>query len=362
MLTGTQFKELYRTLNESPVLSVYVDGGQSDPADRRAWRTALERGLADEGRRIAEHAPADAERFDEARRRVIAHLDQYDAFLPDRGWVGFATGDELRYAETVPVPMPDLVRWERGLRAAPYVRALKQARVVVAAVADRRRARVFTYRGGVLEEPADLIADVDAGDLNQSAVSKRAAMSTGNRGETGTDAGQRAMTVAADRLHARVLKDVQELAGRDGLVVIGGTSEVTATLARQLSDFSGRLAERPSMHVEMSDAEILASIEEAASELSRGLQAELLGEIVDAARSGGRGCLGVQDVSQALREGRVDLLFVTRSLREKEDDLVDRMVGTAFGHGGEVEELSGDAADRLDEEGEGVAARLRYTV
>jgi peptide subunit release factor 1 (eRF1) len=102
-------------------------------------------------------------------------------------------------------------------------------------------------------------------------------------------------------------------------------------------------------------------VEDAASELTRRLQDGLLREVVDAARSGGRGALGVQAVTEALREGRVDRLLISRGFREREADFADRFAGSAFEHGGEVEELSGEAAEHLDAEGEGVAARLRYT-
>ena len=67
-----------------------------------------------------------------------------------------------------------------------------------------------------------------------------------------------------------------------------------------------------------------------------------------------------QATKEALREGRVDALLLSRGFRERDGDLVDRFVGTAFDQGALVEELSADGAGRLDEEGEGVGARLRY--
>lgn len=362
MLTRAQLSDLYKKLRDTDVLSVYIDAGQTDPANRRAWHVALERGIAEERRRVAGHTPDRLEDFDAAARRIMDELDGHRAFLPDRGWIGFSTSDALHYAEGVPVPMPDLVRWEGGIRAAPYVRALKQARVVVVALADRRKARIFTYQEGELTERADLIADLDIGDLHESAASKRAATQTGSRGETGTDAGQRALEVSAARLHGRLLDEVRALAGRDGLVVLGGTTEVVAGLARQAEGLDGRIAERPSMHVDMTDAEVLGETEAAASELSLELQRAALDQVIEAAGASGRGCMGVRATKEALRDGRVDLLLVTRGLRERDADLVDHMVGAAFDHGAAVEEIGAEVAARLDAEGEGVAARLRYTV
>ena len=362
MLTRTQLADLYKKLRDTNVLSVYIDADQNNPADRRAWYTALEHGLAEERRRIAALDASGVDAFDAASRRIMDELAQHKAFLPERGWVGFATEDALHYAEGVAVPMPDLVRWEFGIRAAPYVRALKQGRVVVTALADRRKARIFTYRTGTLTEHTDLLADLDHGDLHESTSSHRAATQTGSRGETGTDAGQRALDVSASRLHAHVIEEVEKLAGRDGFVVFGGTGDVVAGLARQVGGLTGRVAERPSMHVDMAEPEVLAETEAAASELTLGAQGTVLGEVLDAARAQGRGCFGVKDTTEALRDGRVDLLVVSRGLREREMDLVDHLIGAAFDHGAAIEEISAEVGARLDAEGEGVAARLRYTV
>jgi len=362
MLTRTRLADLYKKLRDTNVLSVYIDGDQTNPADRRAWHTAFEHGVATERRRVAEADPERLDAFDRASARIADELDAHKAFLPARGWIGFATEEALHYAEGIAVPMPDLVRWEFGIRAAPYVRALKQTRVVVAALADRRKARIFTYHGGTLSEHIDLVADLDHGELHESAASHRAGTQTGSRGETGSDAGQRALDVSASRLHARVVEEVQRLAGRDGFVVFGGTKDVVTGLARQSDGLEGRIAERPSMHIDMTEAEVLAEIEAVASELSLGVQRTVLDQVLDAARSAGRGCLGVKDTQEALREGRVDLLVVTRRLRERDGDLVDHLIGAAFDHGAQVEEITSDVGARLDSEGEGVAARLRYTV
>jgi len=362
MLTREDLVDLYRGLRDARVLSVYIDGGQTDPAARRVWSKSLERGLDDERRRLSVSAPSELENFDAARARLRSELDRHEAFLPDRGWVGFATADKTWYAEGLPVPMPDLVRWESGIRVAPYVRALKQDRVVVTAIADRRRARLFTYRDGAVVEHDELTADLDSGDVSDSTASKRARSQSGARGETGTDAGRRSLDRSATRLQAELVARLTDLAGHHGFVILGGTPEVVSALAPECQHLGDRLMERPSMHLDMSEAEVKAATEEAASELTQRQQADLLAEVVDAARSRGRGCLGIQATKEALRGGRVDSLLITRGMRARDADLADHFVGTAFEHGASVEELSGIGAERLDSEGEGVGGRLRYTV
>jgi len=135
-----------------------------------------------------------------------------------------------------------------------------------------------------------------------------------------------------------------------------------SALARQLSAFGSRLLERPSMHFEMNDADIRSAVEEAASELTRRAQAELVEGVFDLALSRGNGCVGLDATRKALRDRSVDTLVLTRRFREREPDLADHCVGAAFEQNAGVEELSGAGAERLDGNGEGVGARLRFTV
>ena len=360
MLNRDQLIDLYRAHRDREVLSVYVDGDSRDPAERRAWATELEKGLSRERSRLEAEAPGELEAFDRAKDRIQESLGRYGAYLPARGWAGFATTDELAYAEELPVAMPHLVRWERGLRAAPYVRALKHDRTVVAVMVDSRKARVFTFWQGELRERADLLADADMPDYRETSMSKRASTHTGSHGETATDAAQRAVERSAADLQARLVEVVEDLAGKDGSVVIGGTVERENALAAQLAHLGDRVVIEPSMHLGMSEAEVHTVVREAASKLRARRQGELLDAVFDLARSGGKGALGVPAIEDALRAARVDTLFLTRGFREREPDLADHFVGTAFEQGAAVEEVSGDHGTRLDQEAEGVAARLRY--
>lgn len=362
MLTKTTLAELYRDLRDQRVLSIYVHGEGTDPAKRRAWRTRLENHLGEVRRSVGESGPeGESGELEAAARHLLSELDRYPAFLPGRGWVGFATPARAWHTETVPVPMPDLVRWEQGIRAAPYVRALKQARPVVVVLVDRRRGRIFTYQQGELAETDDVIADRDIGDLSDSNLSKRGTVYSGTRGKTAEDEAQRLVEVNAERMVKFAVERVVERAGFDGLVVVGGVPETAVQLLNLLPrGLRERAVEVQGLHLEMSDAEVKRKAEQAASDLTRALQEKLAAEVVDLARSGGRGVLGEEGTAQALRERRVETLVLSRSFIAREPDRADHLVGTAFEQGAEVEELSGPGADRLDAEGGGVGARLRW--
>lgn len=361
MLDRDDLVRLYRDLRDRPVLSVYLDVDQHDPALRRAWRTRFEHEVSVEARRVSENGGDD-----DAFRSALQHLEgalQDEGFMKGRGWVGFATADGLAYHDALPVPMPNLVRWEDGIRAAPYIRGLKRLRRIAVVIADRRRARHFALGEGELTELPALVADQDLGDLSDVGVRKSGTRRTGVRGETATDQAQRILEQSADRMWKSTVEQLIELAGEDGFIVVGGTPE---TVGRIESLLPARLHDRTEtsthLHLDMSLAEVRDAVSEVAAALNQRLQEDLVDGVVDQARSGGKGVLGRDATVAALRQMRVDTLLVSRSFLRDDPELADRCVGTALAQDAEVEEVSGTGADRLDSEGDGMGARLRYRV
>lgn len=362
MLAHAELVQLYRSLADEPVLSVYLDTDQHDPAERSAWQSRLENEVSRLRKQMDGDETADA--FEKAWSRVHDHLREYeDGFLPGRGLVAFATASELHHVARLPMAPPNMVRWEHGLRAAPYVRALKQARPVAIALVDSQRARIFTYRDAELEEQPSLFADTAIGDLSDSSTTRRSGRWTGRRGKTATEAAQRILEVSADRLHNHVAETLEELAGEDGFIIVGGTKESIADTVGDLSKgFTERAHDVPSLHVEMKDHELEAAVEEAASRLTETWQEALVRKVMDAARSGGNGCLGEEETIRALREHRVGTLLMSRSFINENPDLADRCVGTAFAQDAQVEELGGAPGSLLDEEAGGIAGHLRFRI
>lgn len=361
MLTSDQLISLYRDLRSTPVLSVYVNADQHDPANRSAWRVRLDNQLREVRASLDANGAHSADAFDRALAHITAALRPHDGFLPGPGWVGFATADAPLVMESVPVPMPTLVRWEDGLRVAPYLRGLKQARPVVVAIVDSRRARIYVYGAGELAEPIDLAADQDLEGFSDSATSKRASTSSGVRGATARDAGQAVQRAHMERMLEECARHIVELAGADGFVVLGGVHGPAAALARRLPDALGeRCVERPALHLDMTPPQIKDEVEDAASGLSRELQERRAREVVDIAAAGGDASLGWDETARAVSERRARRVYVSAAARENRPDDIDRLVGTAFEGGAEAAELAGAGGELLDRKAGGVAALLRY--
>jgi peptide subunit release factor 1 (eRF1) len=364
MLTHDKLMELYRELKTQKVLSVYVDGDQHDPAERNMWRTRLEREinirkkeLEANGDDAARHA------FEEAWGHLKELLEPFDAFLPEKGWVGFATPEKAWYGESVSAATPDGIYWEDGLRVAPYVRGLKQERPVLVLLVDSQRARIIRYHQGEATELEDVRADTFMGDTTDVGISKRPSGFTGRRGETSTDLSQRILEVSADRMIKYVMEKVSHELAHDGFLVVGGVQEVVARVKKAVAKgMTGRVTEASSMHVEMSLPEVREGVKGAASELNQGFQKDLLDMVVDGARSNGKACLGRNETVRALSEMRVDTLLLSRTFIRAQPDDAEECVGAAMAQDAAVEELSEESAARLDREGGGIGARLRYRV
>lgn len=357
MLSHEGALRLHGELGQRRVLSVYLNGEETDPAERRAWRVRLRHGL--EGARAAV-PPGEAAEFEAAVRLVEQELAGVDGLLPERGWVAFASGERLWYAGPSPAPMPDLVRWQAGMHLTPYLRALKQSRPVTLVLADQRHARVFRYLHGALEPRETLRADDALPDSASAGASKRAANRSGMRGEPRGDATQRALEAATQRMLREAAALLAAGADEDRLLMVGGSPETVSGLRRALPERAReRAVELTDLRADATPAEVKAAIDAAASALSARLQKALVDQVIEATRAAGRGCLGWEPTERALRAGAVETLLVSRRLARAEPDLVEHLVDRALEQGAVVEEVGGPAAGTLDREG-GIGARLRF--
>jgi hypothetical protein len=351
MLSRDELMVLYRELQQETVLSVYLGGGGKDPTHRGVWRRRLDKGITHARESLDPASQEEKEAFDNAVGLLTGALTEYEDFLPGKGWVGFATRDRVWHAETVHVQVPDLVRWEGGMRVAPYIRELKQQRAVLVVLVDSRRARVLRYQHGGVSEPTALRADTFLGDMSDSGSAHRATTSTGTRGGTATDQASRYLEVGS------------ELMGPSDYLVLGGPQEVVSGAARMAEKTLGdRVLEDPSLHLDLGTEEVKEAARKGASAITHRAQERLLDEVVELAGAGGKGCLGAEDTIKALEERCVDTLLVSREFILGSPDLADRCIRLAFDQDAMVKELSSGGGARLDENGGGVGARLRYRV
>jgi hypothetical protein len=365
MLTYEQLRELEQTLRGRRVLSVYVDGGATDAAGRGRWRHRLEReaGLA---RAALDMAPA-AERaaFDRCVARLTELLPPTIVALYPPGWVAFIEPDGARYAGSLHVAAPTTVTWRDGIRAAPYLRALKQHQRAAAAVVDSTRGRIYRYIHGALERVQTVHAQPRSDQAGRISEPLEGGFPPGTGGHTATDEVERVRRAGASSMLRDVGRRLTDVAGADGWILLGGTREAVRELMSALPKqlvLGHRVRVLSELDGNATDARVAAAAERGATLQRRAHDRAMIDEVIDHALSDGNGTLGSDTTLRALRDDAVERLFLSeRFLREHPDDS-EELVRAAFDHGARVEQASGEAARRLDDEAGGVGARLRYVL
>jgi hypothetical protein len=360
MLTHAQIVTLYRSLRDQRVLSIYIDGTAADPAIQRAWRLQLEHGLKDV-RVWLDDAPRDErESFERCARLLEGELASFNASVGAPGWVAFITADGTHDAHPLPVPVPTLAVWSTGLCVAPYMRALQETRPVVVAVVDARKADLYRYRVGKLDRIEKVRAHHAVEQPSHMGTQPRLGFHSGTRGTAGQDAAQRTLLEGRDRMLADAVERIGDLAGHDGWILLGGIRRVVAALSQQLAPLAtDRVLEVGSLDVHASEAEIVEAARTGASALNSARDSKRIAAIADQSGARGLGVLGPAGVQRALEQGSVHELYLTHRYLEDHAADSETAVRSALDQDASVEEVSGPAADFLDERG-GLAAGLRF--
>ena len=362
MLTYPQLVALERSLRDERVLSVYLRGVADDPASRRAWRIDLDRSLRDLRRWLAGSSHEEREAFE----RCVALLDEmlapYASGLSSPGWAAFITDGVVQDAERLPVPMPTMAIWSTGMCVSPYIRALKATRPVIVAVVDARLARIYRFRAGELSLVARIHAHATIEAPAHMGDAARPGFHGGVRGETGHDAAKRAHTAGAERMLREAELMVAKHASFDGGILVGGAARIATRFKKMLAaSVSDRVLQLESLHADASDAEIAAAARLGASALRDTTDLRQIAEIASADASHDAAASGPAATRHALERRTVRELYITGRYLEDHMAEAEEAVRQALDQGAVIEQVSNDAAARLDEHG-GIAARLRYRV
>jgi hypothetical protein len=360
MMTRAELVTLERSLRDKMVLSAYVDGELRDPAKRRRWRLELRHALDAIAKKLSQASHAEREAFARCRRQLEERLAAYTGAIRAPGWAGFVTEGGVAYGEAVPVPVPTLATWGRHALVVPYVRALKEATPVLVAVMDHRKARVFRYVGHAVEKLETFRAHVPVEPPQHMGRPPRPGFHTGTRGSTGTDEAQRELREGTNRMLAELASYLEQQAGNDAWVVVGGIPVVAEALLERLPrGLRERATHVPSMDVHDRQARIAEYAREAASQMRSALDMKKVQEALESVNGNRRGVQGARATLRALHEGRVHELYFTLKYLESHPAEADEAVRLAFDSGAHVEHVSGPAAELLDAAG-GIAGRLRY--
>lgn len=361
MLTERGLIALERSLRGRPVLSVYVSGRVADPADRDRWRVELDAALARAGGQLRGAAHADRAAFERATEAIVREIAPADT-VGAPGWVAFATADGIQRVDDLPVPVPLGVYYETGIHLSPALRALKESRPAIVAIVDSRLARFYRYRGAMLERAGAVRAHAHVEPPSHMGTPPRRGFHTGTRGSTGADAAARERRAGRARMMRDVAARLERLAGVNGWILLGGTP---AAAREARAALPARKAERvlvvPALQIWSTEAEITERAAWGATELRRREDLAAVRVVLERRAANGHGAARLAATRRALEAGAVQRLFVTLHFLEGHPDEAEAIVREAIAERARVEVVSGDGAELLDAEGDGVGALLRFS-
>ena len=359
MLTFEKLADLERALRDKTVLSVYVNGTNSDPATRDRWTVDLRHSFDDIESWLRGSSHSEREAFAKCREMALKELNAVPP-TKEKGWTGFFTVDGPSYVGTLPVPVQTLAAWSTGACVAPFIRALKENRPVIVTVVDHSRARIFRYVEGEVELVESLERKLIADQPYHMGRPARVGFSSNTRGRTGTDAAQREEQSATNHMLAETASRIGTLAHDGAWIVIGGIPDVATAALHQLPpDAAARALRAEHLDVHATEAQVAQCARDYASTLRNADDLKRIEEAVSAAESGRAGAIGVVDTQKALDMAQVRELFITQKFLENHAADANDAVRRAIDEGAVIEHVSGEAAVRLDALG-GMAARLRY--
>jgi hypothetical protein len=364
VVTFERLVEVERALRETRTLSIYVEGGATNPAERRAWRRRLMDSIERARTSIPVTAGNELSEFERAVRHFMVQLERIETKATSPGWMGLITADGVQLSEELPRKPIAYSTWRTGACIAPMLHSLSEMQPTIVAVVDSREARIFRCTAGDVEPLEVIAARWNPDEPTHMGAPSRLGFHSGVQGETGAELIQREAREVHQRLASDTSARVATLAGAEGWIVIGGTStsarETFAALPKAAVSRSIVLAELQD-HATL--GQVAAAAQEGAARLHRVRAFSDVQEIVDAAGSSGRGAVGIQRVRLALEERRAaEFLYVTENFVREHPDEATEFVSLAIDQHAKVEVAPSDVAEPLDALGDGIAARLRWAV
>ena len=361
MLTVSELSDLLDRLRDTPMLSVYVTARTDDPAARHEWRRVLDQQLAAQRRALDDAPHAEREAFAQAVAHVTARLPVEDELTRSRAWVAFATADALVLAEPLCAEVPPLVRWGRGPAVAGYLHATASARPVIVALLSAGSTRLFRCEPEGLTALPPVTVAVTEREATHMGSMPAPGFHVGTQGETANDAMQRRRRTQRQRLVAATAERLAALAPDGEWIVLGGTTALVAAMRQALPlALAGRAIGVPSLIGAASDAEVQRAAEQGAATLRAMHDLVTVDDVLERYGADARGAAGPDATRRALGAGAVHELLVTRRFLEQYPEAAEHVSHATIGQGGTVRAIIGAAADRLDGEGHGIGAVLRF--
>lgn len=334
---------------------------EENQAVQPAWKIWLKDTL----RRLGDQHRKGTDDAQNTWRSIQQRLDEYlQGYKPDsRGLVLFIGPSFMRAIE---LPLNFENQYFFGKPAvAPLLWELDEHEPYLIALVDQEKARFFLAQLGTIgfEESVELnIEDYDWVERTTMHAPGPGIDNAAVHGGTGREDFQKMIDEHLNRFYRETAERIGKLCDKHGTsrIILGGVEESAHAVENFMSDATRkRVIDIAPIPLRSTLAQMNEIAQQRALEFERAEELELVNQVIDFAKSGGRGALGPKAVMEALEMQRVELLIMPWPMDDA--NLAAELPLRAFASGGSVELVHGEAADRLKQEG-GLAARLYYAL
>jgi len=313
------------------------------------------------------------EPLDRESSHVLDFLSNWDPV--GRGLVIFSCRPELIW-EVLPLEfsVPNLVDIDTTTKTGVLAQSMEEVPRFIAAVVQRDKSRIYIAEQGISEQQAQVVSEVP-GQHKQGGRSQMRF--------------QRHIDFHVTEHLKKVADELERLAKTSSFeLVLGGTDEIVNEILDILPEPIKQrvIGKFPVDYKHDTDQEIFERAEIVWKNREQSAEANLLDQVVEQAKSGRKGVLGVQPTLSALMEEKVRTLLIANGFAidgsvctrcdyisertfktcplcsgsAEKRDITDRVVEKAILTGAEAEVVASDQArDRLLAEG-GLGGLLRY--
>lgn len=290
----------------------------------------------------------------------------FDTYAPESKGLALFYGPTLEAVHPLPVPVENAIAFGKP-HIAPLIWTIDEYEPYLIVMVDTEKAQFIRAYLGSAGQQDTMTLELDTSDWREKTLMPPAFRRNVAAGGVTHGDQREAFEDRVDEWVGRFYRDVAtriaELAQEQGIerFVIAGSEESAHAVQKLLPEKLVKgVVDVQGIPMRYAPHEALRQILPAALEDERRREMELVEQIVNLAKAGGRGALGKEAVLHALEQQRVELLVVPWPLPDGDGAVADlplRMMEA----GGAMELVHGEAADRVKAEG-GLAARLYYAL
>lgn len=361
MIELAEVKQMVAQTDEH-TLTLYLNVDNTTPENQAqipAWRIYAKNKLFE----FEPFAKSQSEAWGDIRQGVEDFLAQYNP--SSKGLALFAWQGGLQTVE-LPLSLENQATFGSA-QIAPLLWVLDEYEPYLIVLVDQEKARFFVTQLGSIGFREGVEVDLEGYDFVERTMASNPTPGQAGGGAVHGGSGKDDHNAMLDehraRMYRQVAAGIQEYVNQHGIrrFMIGGSEQsshaVKNLLPQKLEDAVVAMLNIP---LRSSLNDIFTQAQPAAIEHERREEMKIVQEVIDFAKAGGRGALGMKAVMDALIMQRVELLILAWSNVDDEGMRPDLPLRT-FASGGNVEIVHGEAADLLRREG-GVAARLYYAL